>query len=78
MSNSFNAGPGELSYDDDRVRANASCCDCGRRFWKDRDDYGDRCDACADASWMREKDRRRQQMAARVEAEVERLQAVKG
>ena len=78
MSNSFTAAPGELSYDDrgDGPRPNTTCPDCGRRYWKGRDDSGgELCDACADVAWMAEQDRRARRMSARVEAAV---QAAKG
>lgn len=81
MANSFTAAPGEMPYDDDAYPdqpTNTICPECGARFWKGRDDSGgDLCDACADAEWMAEQDRRRRQLAARVEAEVERLQTVR-
>lgn len=79
MSNSFTAAPGEMSYDDDAYPdqpTNAVCPDCGARYAKHRDDHGDLCNACADAAWIAEQDRRRERMAARLTAEVLDLQGL--
>lgn len=32
--------------DDDEAFGNWTCTRCGERFYKNRDDYGDWCDAC--------------------------------
>lgn len=77
--NSFTAGPGEMPYDDDAYPdqpTNTTCPECGHAFLKARaDSGGDLCDACADAAWLAEKDRRQRQLAARVEADVRAFQA---
>jgi hypothetical protein len=75
--NSWNAAPGEMPYDDDGPRPNCVCPDCGARFSKPRaDQIGDRCDACADAAWMREQDRRREVMETRMREQLRQLQAL--
>lgn len=50
MADSWTAGPGEMSYDDDREggRTNADCPVCGRAYWRGRDDDGFLCDACVE------------------------------
>jgi hypothetical protein len=46
--NSWNAGPGELSYDDERYGAapNARCCECQREFVSEQDGPRQRCNRC--------------------------------
>jgi hypothetical protein len=48
MSNSWNAPPGELSYDDERYGAapNARCCECHREFISEQDGPQQLCDRC--------------------------------